>query len=115
MNTQVQKQKLYRFVFSRVLTLTLLSLLLAGILLSVINDLYAFVKPSLPVTLTLAEPLPLDQLCRLLSDHGVLSNPSVFQWYATKNGKKEALEQFRGSVELNASMGYRELLLAFLS
>lgn len=108
-------KKLYRFVLSRVLTLTLSALLLAGLLLSVVNDLYAFVKPDRPVSLTLTEPLPLEQLCHRLSEREILKNPSVFQWYATRKGKKTALEQFSGTVELNASMSYREILTAFLS
>ncbi|MBQ9085742.1 MAG: hypothetical protein IJY47_00985 [Clostridia bacterium] len=108
-------RKLYRFALSKVLTLTLLSLLIAGTLISVTNDLYAFVKPNRPITVTLETPLPLSELSQMLGEAGVVANPTVFQWYADYKEKKEALEQFHGTLELNSAMSYREILAAFFS
>ena len=115
MDTEIQRKKLYRFALSKVFTLTLLALLLAGLFLSVANDLYAFVKRDRPLSLTLSEPLPLEQLCARLSEERIISNPNLFRWYTVKKGKRDALEQFHGTVELNATMSYREILAAFLS
>lgn len=110
-----ENNKLYRFTLSQVLTLTLLSLLIAALFISIVNDLYAFVKADRPLTLTLEEPLPLDQLCKRLSREKIVNNPTLLRLYITKKGKKDALEQFHGTVALNASMSYREILAAFLS
>ena len=115
MDHQVNKNKLYRFTLSKVLTLTLLALLIAAILISVTNDLYAFVKKDTPLSLTLSDPLPLEQLCELLAREGIVHHPTVFRWYVVRKGKRDALEQFRGVIDLNTSMSYRELLVAFLS
>ena len=115
MDTESQRKKLCRFALSKVFTMMLLALLLAGLLLSVTNDLYAFVKADRPLSITLNEPLPLEQLCSRLSEERIVSNPTLFRWYAIKKGKKDALEQFRGTVELNSAMSYREILAAFLS
>ena len=115
MDRQVNDNKLYRYTLSKTLTLTLLALLIAAFLISTTNDLYAFVKKDRAVSLTLAEPLPIEQLCRLLANERVVAHPTVFQWYVARKGKQGALEQFQGIVDLNTSMSYRQILAAFLS
>ena len=115
MDKQIQRKKLYRFTLSKIFTLMLLSLFLSGLFLSVTNDLYAFVKKDHSVSFTVIEPLSLSQLSMRLSQEEIVNNPTLFQWYITRKGKKDSLEQFHGTVELNTSMSYRQILAAFLS
>lgn len=102
-----------RRVFRKVAVVSLLAFFLAALLISVANDLYAFVKPDNPVTFTLSEPCSLDSLSRQLAENGVIENPYIFSHYAAMKGKQDTLEAFRGTVSLNSSMSYREILLAF--
>ena len=107
------ENKLRRYAFSCVTVITLLALLLAALLVSVMNDVYAFVKPDRAVTLTVDEPLSLSAVAALLERNGILANPTVFRLYADAKGKRALLESFSGELTLNSSMSYREILLAF--
>lgn len=102
-----------RRVFRKVAVVSLLAFFLAALLISVANDLYAFVKPDKPVTFTLSEPCSLDALSGQLAENGIIKNPHIFSRYTTIKGKQDTLEAFRGTVSLNSSMSYREILLAF--
>ncbi len=105
----VQKNILYRFAFSKILVIILVSLLSAGLVLSVANDLFAFVKPTQSITVEVAEPMPLHELSQLLQNRGVIDNSLAFWAYAKLKGGSQ-LEDFYGSVELNSDMGYRDIL-----
>ncbi|MBQ8331609.1 MAG: hypothetical protein IJX94_03820 [Clostridia bacterium] len=109
----VSDKKLTRFAYSRVLVLVLTALLCAGLVISVANDMYAFVKPQRTVTLTVDEPTSLSDLADRLQAEGILQNPWVFQLYTASKSKTDRLERFVGTLELNSAMSYRELLLAF--
>lgn len=107
------KRRLYRIALARLSRIALLALLCVGIVVSAANDLYAFVKPDRAVVLTLGEPQPILRLSRHLASLGVIRNPSIFALYAKRSGRQAMLESFSGELALNASMSYRELLLAF--
>ena len=105
--------RLWRTALSRVTVTVLLALFCAALLISLANDLYAFVKPDRPFLLTVNEPLSLSVLSDRLDTGGVVNNPTVFSLYVRSKDRAEELEQFVGTVKLNASMSYREILLAF--
>ena len=111
-STSAVERKLYRFAFSRVCVLVLLALLGAAVLIALVNDLYAFVKPDHAVELQIREPITLNEWARLLEKNGVIQNPTAFQVYVRSKKKASLLEGFCGSLSLNASMSYREILLA---
>ena len=106
-------KKLWRYAFAVVTVLVLFSLLLAALLLSLANDLYAFIKPDRPITLTVDAPMTLPELSRVLSEAGVIQNPTVFRLYVRSKARDTALESYTGTLTLNSAMSYREILLAF--
>ena len=108
-----EKGRLYRFAFARITVIALLALFCVGIAVSLVNDLYAFVKPDEAVTLSWTDPLPLAELSRSLQKNGVIRNPTAFSLYVRSKGKVDALEAFTGTLTLNSSMSYREILMAF--
>ena len=105
--------KLWRYAFARVTVLALLSLFLAALLIAIANDLYAFVKPDKPVILSVTEPMSLSELSQTLSRSGVIQNPTLFRLYVQSKDRTAVLESYTGTLHVNASMSYRELLLAF--
>jgi cell division protein YceG involved in septum cleavage len=99
-------------VFERALIIAAFSLLLSALLLSVINDVYAFVKPDGELKLTFTEPMPLSELSRLLQKEGVVKNPTVFSLFVRSKSKADELESFVGEATLRMDMSYREIILA---
>lgn len=110
---EIRRRKLYRFAYARVTVTVLTALLCVGLLTSVANDLYAFVKNDREAALTVTEPTSVAEWAKLLKQNGVIQNPTVFRWYAERNGKQERIESFSGTLILNEAMSYREILLAF--
>ena len=113
MNPTTEKNRLRRLALAKITVLALSALLVAALGVSVANDLYAFVKPEREVILSLDEPIPLKELAERLAEEGVITNPTVFRYYAKHQGKTELLENFCGTVTLNAKMSYRQILLCF--
>lgn len=99
-------------IFERAIIIAMLSLLLSALFLSVVNDVYAFVKPKGSVELSLAEPLSLTELSRLLQSKGVIKNPTVFTLFIKSKDRADKLEAFSGSALLQRDMSYREIMLA---
>ncbi len=107
------RSKMRRLAFSKITVLSLTALLVAGLGVSIANDLYAFVKPDREITLSIDEPCSLKELSKELEDQGVIANPTVFRLYVQSKGKGELLESFCGTLTLNSSMSYRQILLSF--
>ena len=105
--------KLRRLAFSKITVLCLLAVLFTALVVSIVNDLYAFVKPEGEVLLTIESPTDLSDLSRLLEQQGVVTNPTVFRIYVKQKERTELLESFVGTLTLDTSMSYREILLAF--
>ena len=96
-----------------VICLCLTSLLLSGIFLTVINDIYAFVKPDTEITIEITEGLNDIGLAKALHDNGVISNPVVFALYLRSKNKSSYVSELSGKWQLNTSMSYREIVKAF--
>lgn len=101
-----------RRAWRTVLVLCLLAMLFAALLVSVLNDLYAFIKPDRVLLLRIDSPLSLSEFSALLEREGVVANPAVFSLYVRLKGKAETAERFVGSLPLNTDMSYREILRA---
>ena len=108
------KEKL-KLAFSRAFTLCAVSVFLCSVLLSAVNDMYAFVKPEESITVEISEPLTLSELSGALGEKNVINNPLIFSLYVLSKDKKEACESISGSFELNSSMSYRQILAEILS
>lgn len=96
-----------------VLPICFLSILVSCAVVSVANDMYAFVKPEREVTLVISEPCTLDQISRILSDNDILYNPFCFVAYVKAKDRIAQIEAFRGEITLNSAMSYREILAVF--
>lgn len=105
-------KKTLKNAFERIIIITLFSLFLAALLLSVVNDIYAFVGPSGAVLISVEAPTTLYRLSQELSRNGVINNPAVFCLYIRSKGRADRLESFSGDVVLNRDMNYREIMLA---
>ena len=108
-----ETNKLRRLAFSKITVLCLLAVLLVALTVSVANDLYGFVAPAGEVILTVEEPTDLSEISDLLEESGVVENPAIFRLYVKKKERTELLESFVGTLRLDTSMSYREILLAF--
>ena len=91
----------------------MIALLIAALGVSVANDLYAFVKPDQEIVLSLEEPRSIKELSNLLEEQGVIANPAIFRLYVQSQGKAEAIERFYGTITLNSTMSYRQILMSF--
>ena len=99
----------------RVIPLCLCALFLAAAVISVTNDMYAFVKPDVTVTLTVDSPLDTHSLSEILGDTGVVRNPFVFELYLRSKGKDEKVPDLKGQWTLNKNMSYREIMFELWS
>ena len=90
--------------------IALLALLLSALTLSFVNDMYAFVKKDRDVPLQIGSALSLGEFSSLLQDRGIISNPAIFRMYVISKGKKDIVENFVGTAELNAGFSYRQIL-----
>jgi len=100
----------FKRAFGTLIPLMLLSLLLSALILSVANDMYAFVKKDRDVRLSFSEPSTIDEFSKQLKASGILKNPNIFKLYVISKGKQELLENFCGEIELNSNFSYRQIL-----
>ena len=98
---------------ARVIPICFVALLFAGLVCSVANDMYAFVKSDNDVELILEDPLTVNEISDTLARSGVLKKPMVFMLYVKLKNKESVLEEYTGELNLNSSMSYREILSAF--
>ena len=111
--TARERGKLYRYSFARITVIAMTALLFAGLLVSLANDMYAFIKPEGEIVLEAEAGTPLPDLSQTLSEMGVILNPTVFSLYVDSKGKRATLEEFEGTLILNSEMSYREIIEAF--
>lgn len=104
-----------RDALGRVIPLCLCALFLAAAVISVTNDMYAFVKPDETVMLTVDSPLDADGLSGILGEMGVVKNPFVFKLYLKSKGKDGQIPDLHGQWTLNKNMSYREIVLELWS
>lgn len=98
------------WAFGKIIPLCLVSIMLAGAVISVANDVYAFVKPQRSVVLNIQEPHDAASLSKLLQAQGVINNAFVFELYLNSHGHSDDILSINGELILNSSMSYRELI-----
>ncbi len=91
-----------------------LAVLLSCAIITVTNDMYAFVKPEREVTLVINKGQTVDEISQQLAQNGIVSNPFVFSSYVKSKGKIVELEKYQGEITLNSAMSYREILAVFI-
>ena len=113
MNAQKAPQKSTALTLTKalgtLLPIALLALLIAALILSIFNDIYAFVKKDTDIALTVPTPCSLSEFSILLQKNEVIKNPGIFKMYTVAKGKKEVIESFSGDLELNSNMSYRQI------
>ncbi len=98
---------------SVIIPLCFLSILLAAAIISVGNDMYAFVKPDSEVNLHLENSSSVDSVARELENNGIINNPTLFSLYVKSKDGEDKITNFSGDIKLNSNMSYREILRAF--
>lgn len=101
----------FKSAFGILLPLCLAAALLAGAVISVANDVYAFVKTDGQVELRIDEPLDEKAFALLLQERGVVSNPFCFRLYLRSRVDQQQLSALTGEWTLNTNMSYREIIL----
>ena len=77
------------------------------------NDAFAFIKPSMEISFSLSKPVGSYAFSKALQNSGIIENPFSF-WLYTKHRHAESyIENFHGTIDLNSSMSYRELIQQF--
>ncbi|MBE6577094.1 MAG: endolytic transglycosylase MltG [Ruminococcaceae bacterium] len=94
-----------------IIPLFLVSVFLACLIISVANDMYAFVKPDKKEILTVSSPINDKQLSLILKEKGIIKNDLVFLMYLRSKGKGDDISLLLGEWTLNSNMSYREILL----
>jgi cell division protein YceG involved in septum cleavage len=105
-------KKAVKRIFGTIFVMALTAAFLACILISVANDIYAFIKSEGEIILTVSSPLGVNDFSKLLHDNKVISNPHIFSLYIRSKNRSEVIEGFVGEAKLDRSMSYREILLA---
>ena len=105
-------KKAVRRIFSAIFVMTLTAAFFACLLISVANDMYAFIKDTGEVVLTVSSPLSVSDFSKALHDNNVISNPHIFTLYVKSKNKADIIESFSGEADLDRSMSYREILIA---
>ena len=98
---------------SVIIPLCFLSILLAAAIISVGNDMYAFVKREEQVNLYFENSSSVYSVAQALEANGIINNPSLFSLYVKSKGGEGKLKNFSGEIILSTDMSYREILKAF--
>ena len=90
--------------------LLLISVFIASAVISVANDMYAFVKPDSETNIIIDRELSPKELSSLLREKKIIKNDLVFTLYLRSKKKTDLIPSLRGEFTLNSSMSYREIL-----
>lgn len=110
---QLTNAQRYRRICSVIIPLLFLSLFLSAAVISVANDVYAFVKPQRTATVTISNGENAYTLAAILSENGIIENPLAFTLYAKLKNAEKTISDFQGDIEFKSSMSYREILKSF--
>ena len=104
-----------RMALGKIIPVVLLALFLSAVLLSVVNDMYAFFKPQGEIRLSIDEPCTLRDFSNLLEENWILGNPYCFSLYVRAKDRSDAIQAVTGELMLDRARSYREMLNAISS
>jgi len=113
-DSDITRNTLYRFAFSKILVITLFAILCSCLVISAANDLFAFVKPSRDYTVEIPSQSSITDISNILQRRGVIENSLGFLIYVGLKGHNDTLRDFQGTLELNSDMSYGEILNEFI-
>ncbi len=87
------------------------SVFLAVMIISVANDVFAFVKSEEAVTVQVPENCDTDTLAQILADAGAIKHPSVFSMYI--KFKKKDGDYIPGTYKVSPSLNYDYMIYEF--
>ena len=102
-----------RNAFERIIILALIAIFLAALIISVANDIFAFVKTDANVVLNLSQGTKLNEIAKSLKKAKIINNPYIFTLFVRSRGNVKKLESFTESISLNSQMTYREIMTSF--
>ncbi|MBO7148413.1 MAG: endolytic transglycosylase MltG [Clostridia bacterium] len=88
-----------------------ISITLAFAVISVANDIFAFVKSDVPVTVVVPENCDTPKLAQILADSGAIKYPKIFNFYI-KFKKKEA-DYLPGTYQISPMLNYDYMIYEF--
>ncbi len=94
-----------------IIFITMMGCFLAYFAITRINDLYAFVKPTDEVEVTIPENATINEIGKILHDAGIIEYPDFFKIYAELKNASERYEFKSGKYVLNPMMNYDELFV----
>ena len=94
-----------------IVAVLVVSVFLSLFIILVGNDVYAFVKDSAQIEVTVPEYATLNEVSELLAENKIIRYPSIFKFYA--NFKHDDGVFLAGTYTLTPMMNYDELLAAF--
>ena len=97
-----------------ILPLAVFSVLMAGGIISVANDMYAFVKGDVTANIEISSDDDLITVAKILGGAEIVKNPHIFVLYAKSKGADGKIDEFSGNIILNSSMSYRQIVSEFL-
>ncbi len=86
------------------------SAFLSFFIISIGNDIFAFVKPNIETTVTVPEFATIDNIADILSEKGVIKYPFIFKLYAVLRNDNGAFVE--GEYVVTPSMSYDQLRAA---
>ena len=95
--------------FGKIIPLALVALLFAGAIISIANDMYAFVKPSNDILFSVTDISSNFQLSRQLRENNIIKNDIAFALYLKAKISIHDVRTLSGEWTLNTSMSYREI------
>ena len=111
--TSTDKNALIRRICALVLPLIFFSFIASALIISLANDIYAFVKPNHSANILIEGGASVYKVAQLLEDNGIINNPAAFTLYVASKDKSERISSFSGEIYLSSSMSYREILSSF--
>ncbi len=94
-----------------IVAVIVISVFLSVFIILVGNDIYAFVKDTAAVEITVPEYATLNDVSTILAENNIIKYPKIFKLYA--EFKKDDGQFLAGTYSLTPSMNYDELLASF--
>ena len=94
-----------------IVSVLVVSIFLSYFVISVGNDVFAFVKDDTVSTVEITEYMTLDDVAKLLHENGLIKHPTMFKFYIRL--KKIKLDFEPGTYEVSPQLNYEEFIKTF--